>query len=319
MKKLILLLSMLLVSYLGFSQATNVGEFRIANATTTFDQNLPVGTKVYDINTGNYWVATAGVASTATLTTASGSFTQLNAAGGDGLGPDGDKGDITVGGTGTTLTIDAGAIDETQLDASTNASLDLADSALQSEVDGSISNEGSLTVTAGTASTSVISSNTSGSTDVTLEAGANVSISEVGNTITIAATGDGTGTDDQNLSLGTVTATTMDVNIETGTNATLTAATNSAAGVATAAQITKLEGIATGAEVNLTSITEAFEEDDGTATAHSLAQTAVTAEGCRVSINGATLRPADYTFTTTTITIDGPVYQYDQVVITYFY
>jgi len=60
------------------------------------------------------------------------------------------------------------------------------------EVDGSISNEGSLTVGAGTASTSVISSNTSGSTDVTLTAGTNVTLSETGNNITISATGGGT-------------------------------------------------------------------------------------------------------------------------------
>jgi hypothetical protein len=59
------------------------------------------------------------------------------------------------------------------------------------EVDGSVTNEGSLTVGAGTASTSVISSNTSGSTDVTLTAGTNVTLSETGNNITISATGGG--------------------------------------------------------------------------------------------------------------------------------
>ena len=54
----------------------------------------------------------------------------------------------------------------------------------------STTNEGSLTVGAGSGTTSVISSNTSGSTDVTLTAGTGLSISEVGNVITLANTGD---------------------------------------------------------------------------------------------------------------------------------
>ena len=58
---------------------------------------------------------------------------------------------------------------------------------LQSEVDGSVNNEGSLTVLPGVATTSVISSNTNGSTSVTLSAGTGVSLSESGNTITISA------------------------------------------------------------------------------------------------------------------------------------
>lgn len=62
---------------------------------------------------------------------------------------------------------------------------------LTAEVDGSDSNEGSLTVGAGTATTSLIQSNTSGSTDVTLTAGTNITLSESGNNITIAATGSG--------------------------------------------------------------------------------------------------------------------------------
>jgi hypothetical protein len=59
------------------------------------------------------------------------------------------------------------------------------------ENDGSTSNEGSLTVGAGIATTSVISSNTSGSTNVTIEAGSNITLSESGNTITIASTAAG--------------------------------------------------------------------------------------------------------------------------------
>jgi len=54
------------------------------------------------------------------------------------------------------------------------------------EVDGSISNEGSLTVGAGSGTTSIINSNTSGSTGVTITAGSGLTISETGNVITLA-------------------------------------------------------------------------------------------------------------------------------------
>lgn len=58
--------------------------------------------------------------------------------------------------------------------------------------DPSLSNEGSLSVGAGAASTSLINSNTSGSTAVTLSAGTGVTLSESGNTITISAPAVGT-------------------------------------------------------------------------------------------------------------------------------
>lgn len=58
--------------------------------------------------------------------------------------------------------------------------------------DSSITNEGSLTVAAGTGTTSIINSNTSGSTPVTLTAGTGLTISEVGNVITYASTTTGT-------------------------------------------------------------------------------------------------------------------------------
>jgi hypothetical protein len=62
---------------------------------------------------------------------------------------------------------------------------------LTAEVDGSISNEGSLTVGAGGANDAVISSNTSGSSDVTISGGTNVTVTESGQTITISSTGGG--------------------------------------------------------------------------------------------------------------------------------
>ncbi|NOT37922.1 MAG: hypothetical protein HOP11_11140, partial [Saprospiraceae bacterium] len=62
---------------------------------------------------------------------------------------------------------------------------------LSAEVDGSISNEGSLTVGVGTGTTSLIQSNTSGSTNITIEAGTNITLIETGNTITISAAASG--------------------------------------------------------------------------------------------------------------------------------
>lgn len=67
---------------------------------------------------------------------------------------------------------------------------------LFSEVDGSISNEGSLTVLAGTGATSIISSNTSGSTSVTIQGGTGIGMTELGNTIGITNTGDTNAGDD---------------------------------------------------------------------------------------------------------------------------
>ena len=84
------------------------------------------------------------------------------------------------------------------------------------DADASVSNEGSLTVGAGTASTSVISSNTSGSTDVTLTAGSNITLSEAGNNITIAATGGGTSYNNISETADTVFIT-GDLNVDANT------------------------------------------------------------------------------------------------------
>jgi hypothetical protein len=58
-------------------QATPVRTLRIQNATTAFGVNIPVGTIVVNLATNTQFQANAGVISTATLTTASSSFTSL--------------------------------------------------------------------------------------------------------------------------------------------------------------------------------------------------------------------------------------------------
>lgn len=59
----------------------------------------------------------------------------------------------------------------------------------------------------------------------------------------------GAGVGQTNLAVGEVTTTTVQVTSDTGTDATLPAATSTTAGVATASQIAKLEAMATNAEL----------------------------------------------------------------------
>jgi len=88
------------------------------------------------------------------------------------------------------------------------------------EVDGSVSNEGSLTVGAGSGTTSIINSNTSGSTGVTLTAGTGLDISESGNVITLSSslTGLPSGTDGQTLRNSSGTWISNSFLLNTGSN-----------------------------------------------------------------------------------------------------
>ena len=117
------------------------------------------------------------------------------------------------------------------------------------------------------------------------------------------------------LSTGTVGNSTYGITSDGGTDdVVLAAATTEAAGVMTSTDKSKLDGLA----ANFTLFTEKFEETSGTATEHSLAQTAQTA-GATVSLNGSMLDPANYTLTASTLEIDIAVLQYDIVVVTYNY
>ena len=122
------------------------------------------------------------------------------------------------------------------------------------------------------------------------------------------------------LSTGTVTGTTYGITSDGGVDdVVIQSSTTTNAGLMSAVDKVKLDGIEAGGEVNLITVTEAFEESSSTPTAHSLANTANTDNGAIVTINGATLNPANYTFTATTLTLTVSVYQYDEVLITYQY
>ncbi|MEI6574806.1 MAG: hypothetical protein WCO63_01355 [Bacteroidota bacterium] len=81
MKKLIISLLFVLVSFLVYSQATPSSQVRVANATTAFGINVAVGTTVYDVSSDKYYVCKTGSASTLTLTTGSANFTLLGGTG----------------------------------------------------------------------------------------------------------------------------------------------------------------------------------------------------------------------------------------------
>ncbi len=74
MKKYIILLIALTFNMAIWAQTVPTKALRIQDATTALGQNIPVGTLVFNMATQETYVATAGVAGTANLTTAAASF-----------------------------------------------------------------------------------------------------------------------------------------------------------------------------------------------------------------------------------------------------
>jgi hypothetical protein len=338
MKKLLIILSFILLALIGYSQVTDVGEVRIANATTAFGRNLPVGTKVYNIATGDYWVATAGVVNTATLTTASESFTLLNDAGTDDQTAS--EVDITDAEEYYTSENVEGALQEVGADISTlegsshdaatvtdGTTIDLSitgQDITAETIDGAINHDALLNFEQDEHFTQAEISIDADQVGID-DAGSIIDATDVEGALQENRTAIDLNTAKEtnvstSLEEGTVTGTTYGITSDgSADDIVLPASTTTDAGLMTADQFDKLDAIESDAEANYTLITESFEEASGTPTDHNLSQTTITANGCRVSLNGATLDPDDYTLTSSTITVDGPVLQYDKIVITYSY
>jgi hypothetical protein len=174
---------------------------------------------------------------------------------------------------------------------------------LTSEVDGSITNEGLLTVGAGAANTSTINSNTSGSNAVTISGTSQIAVTEnTGtHTITVGAT---TGIANTNLAV---------VDDADAADNDFAKFTDSGIEGRSYAEVRSDLGVGI-------PITEKFEEDDGTPTAHTLAQTPIGGEAnCLVLLNGVPLTTDQFVLSGTTLTMGITVYAYDRVTITYYY
>lgn len=289
MKRIIFFIAFMLTGVMLFGQASPVADFRISNATTAFGQNLPTGTKVYNVGTGEYWVANTGVVGTATLTTGAASF-DLIATGGGVLDLSYDAGnhrvDITGGGTSAVipLAVDDGATEGL-------ASFTAAD----------------FTVTAG----NVVIDYANGQEATVAQDGflSSTDWTTFNNKVSNVTT---------NLSEGTVTNDQVDVNSSDGTNATLLAASTSRAGVMTKAKFDEV--VANTSAISAAYLNTATDKFEGSG-AHTLSNSGASTSGAIVSLNGSVLDPGDYTLTSTTITVDGvgTLDTYDQVVITYKY
>lgn len=121
----------------------------------------------------------------------------------------GDTAEIDLTLTGTTITgaIVAASIDEAKLDASTNASLDSADSALQAEVDGSTTNElqDIFKTVATTSGTSPVADSTTDTLTLTAGTGITVTGDSSTDAITIATTITDTNTNASTICVGSTT------------------------------------------------------------------------------------------------------------------
>ena len=184
----------------------------------TDDQNLSVqagtgSTSVIDVEDGDSVIISAGTG--LSISESGNTITLTNTV----TDTDTDQQDLSVGaGTAATSIIDINNGDSVVLREGSNIQLTESGSqiTISATGDGTGTDDQNLTLGAGTGTTSILDME-SGS-DVTIQAGSNITLSESGNTLTIAATGDGTGTDDQNIAGSGLSGTNLTIGIEGGSN-----------------------------------------------------------------------------------------------------
>ena len=349
MKRLIITLSMIMFVIMGYAQVTNVAEFRVEDATTAFGVNLPVGSKVYDIANDKYYVATAGVASTETLTTASASFSLLNDAGTD----DQTAAEVSVSATGNisstnvqaaleelqgeidgisvtddqTLSIDSvGRVFTLSIEGGNSVNFEdtntqLSETEVEGFIDGTESSfdgwdkDASDDFDGAFTSLSSIPAGLSDGDDDNQTA-AEVSIADAGNIITATNVEGALQENRTAIDANATDIVTNASNISANAADILTNAgniTTNTSNISTnATDIAALETIAK-------TVTTTIDITSSPSYTHSLTGL-VASEGCVVAINGAVIEPNKYTLTAGQIEIKSSLttlYEFDQIVVTY--
>jgi hypothetical protein len=347
LKKLFLILAMLAISYVGFSQSP-VDQIRVPDRTTAVGQNLPAGTTIICLSDSTYWnVRAVGMASTLTLTTGRGSVNQTGAATdismkkdkSDSTATDGyvrrdrltsslatklNKNTAIIGATKTKITYDTNGL--------VTGGADLSS--------GDIPNNAASTTGSAASFTGNLAGDVTGTQGATVVGKIN-GISMAGLTTGILKNTTGTGapsiaiasdfpTLNQNTT-GTsanVTGTVVVANGGTGLN-TITSgsymvgAGTGAVALKTPAQVlTDIGGIAS-TNAGLPFVEPTYEETTTGASGiiKTLTHTPKSTTSIQVLYNGTPLNSSDYTYTSATpsIQVIKPVYKYDKITVSYGY
>lgn len=348
MKKLLLILIFGFGMIFSYAQVSNAPVFRIDDAVTAFGKNIPTGTYVFDIANEELFVATAGIASTATITTASASLKLIN----NGTGTDDQTiDDFSITGSTISLEIEDDGVGAQTIDIQESVedisggmfsgNTETLITATYQDGDGTVdlivNDDLSLydNTTSGFLTSEVDGSTTNELQDLSYDAANHeIDISDGGTSAVIPlAIADGATEGLASFDSGDFDATAGNVNIanqgvdyaeiqNVAANNVFLGNDNGASSTVqelSAADARTILNVADGAEVNLVSITESFEETSGVPSAHALSQTAVTSQDVIVSQNGRVLKESEYTLASGSITLTTKTYQYDEVTITYWY
>lgn len=325
----------MMISVISHGQSAPVQELRMASASSTFSNNVPIGTKIYQIDTKQYWVVTSPIVGGTLLNDAilGGWVVQLNA-------DNQSASEVAV--SDTDGNFDAENVEEVLAEIADSIAIHRTDignlkttvsnsSASISELSDSISSHRSEINTHLTniqSNTTSISSNTTEiSTNTGDIANHEVRIGELSDSITgildsiadhrtaIDANAAAIEALDAETNLNAVhTANSLTIESSTGSNANVAMATNTTAGAMSAAQVAILEAL--NARETETEIISAASDD--VSLDINLSKTVVDTESVSVVVNGAMLALGiGYSYVDNVVSILIPVLQYDEIIVKY--